>query len=331
MTRNRSTFTHVACYFPGKTISWFRRSLLIIVILLPFAVKSQQSALITHYMFTDVYFNPACAGGAEGINVTGLLRQQWIGFKDADGNTPGPQTYMISIDSPIKFLHGAAEGSIVQDNIGFFKNIEVRVGYAYQASLGAGELSAGLQLDLFNSKIDFSSIKAVETDDLLNGLSKGNDFVADAGLGVLYKVPDKYYIGLSCDKLLQSKASKIYYNLKREYFLTAGYYWIIPGHPDFELQPSLFFRTDAAAFQLDLSALLVYNKKVWGGLAYRMTDAVSVLAGMNIKGIKIGLAYDISTSSLSKYNSGGLEVMLNYCFKIKMEKFRKSYKNARFL
>jgi type IX secretion system PorP/SprF family membrane protein len=282
-------------------------------------------------MFTDVLYNPAFAGSAEGINVTGLVREQYLGFKDPEGTKTGPETFLIMLDAPIKILHGAAEGSVMQDNIGSYKNIEVRVGYAYKANVGAGELSAGIQLDLFNSKIDFSTLKPIDSEDPLIQGSKVNDFVADAGLGIMYKVPDKFYIGLSSDKLMQTKEKKINYTLKREYFLTAGYNWIIPGHPELEVQPSLYFRTDAAAYQIDVSALLMYSKKVWGGLAYRITDAVSVLAGMNIKGIKVGLAYDISTSSMTKYNSGGLEVMLNYCFKIKMDKFRKSYKNARFL
>jgi type IX secretion system PorP/SprF family membrane protein len=284
-------------------------------------------------MFTAAFYNPAFSGNAEGINVTGLMRQQWMGYKDPYGNSPGPTSYLICLDSPLKILHGAAGGSIIQENIGSFKNTELRVGYTYKASVGAGELSAGIQVDLFNSQIDMSSLKenAINQDDPLLQAGKANDFVADAGLGVTYRVPEKYYIGIASDKLLQTKEKKTYFNLNREYYLTAGYYWIIPGHPEFELQPSLFFRTNAATYQADVSALVVYNKKVWGGLAYRITDAVSILAGLNIKGIKVGLAYDISTSALRKYNSGGLEIMVNYCFKIKMEKFRKSYKNARFL
>jgi type IX secretion system PorP/SprF family membrane protein len=304
---------------------------LFFVFLVPFTTFSQQSTLITHYMFTDVLYNPAFAGSADGINVTGLIREQWLGYNDPDGNRTSPETFLITLDAPVKILHGAAEGSVMQDNIGYFKNIEVRLGYAYKANLGAGELSAGLQVDLFNSKVDFSSLKTIDVDQLLQDQGKATDFVADLGLGVMYKVPDKFYIGLSSDKLMQTKEKKIYYTLKREYFLTGGYTWVIPGHPEYEIEPSLYFRTDASAFQFDISALLMYSKKVWGGLAYRMTDAVSVLGGMNIKGIRIGLAYDISTSAMTKYNSGGLEVMLNYCFKIKMDKFRKSYKNARFL
>jgi hypothetical protein len=88
---------------------------------------------------------------------------------------------------------------------------------------------------------------------------------------------------------------------------------------------------DGADFQLNASALVMYNNKFYGGLGYRLQDAVSVLVGVNVKNLRIGVAYDISTSAMSKYNSGGLEVMVNYCFKIDTDKFRKSYRNTRFL
>jgi hypothetical protein len=88
---------------------------------------------------------------------------------------------------------------------------------------------------------------------------------------------------------------------------------------------------DGAVFQFNLSGLVEYNKKIWGGLEYRFQDAVAILAGVNFKSFRLGISYDISTSAFTKYNSGSLEVMLNYCFKLKTEKFRKSYKNTRFL
>jgi len=138
-------------------------------------------------------------------------------------------------------------------------------------------------------------------------------------------------MGLSADQLLQTKGPQTHYQLRRHYYLTGGYYYILPGHTAFELQPSALFEYDGATFQFNIGALVEYNKKIWGGIEYRLQDAVAILAGMNIKGLKVGISYDIATSSISRYSYGGIEVMLNYIFKIKTEKFRKSYKNTRFL
>jgi type IX secretion system PorP/SprF family membrane protein len=155
--------------------------------------------------------------------------------------------------------------------------------------------------------------------------------VLDMGIGFLYKVPEKYYIALSGTDLLQSKESKIYYRLKRTFFLTGGYNWTFPNSPLFELQPSALIKTDFATFQVDITALLMYNKKFYGGLAYRYQESISALVGFNIKSFRIGIAYDASMIGALKKNSGGLEVMASYLFKISTEKFRKSYKNTRFL
>jgi len=298
-----------------------------------FSLFAQQTSLITQYMFSNMAFNPAYAGSGGGICATGLVRQQWIGFQDADGSKTAPQLYMLTVDSPVKVLHGGVGGAIFQDQLGFFKNIAVKLGYAYRLEAGPGDFSIGLQVALQNGSYDFSKFKPTdENDPLLSGQSgKSGDMIFDINAGLFYKVPDTYYIGLSGENLLQSQGSTTHYQLRRTFYLAGGYQWDIPNHPAFELRPSLLFMYDGGAFQANITALVLYNNKFYGGLGYRLQDAISVLAGLYIKGIHVGLAYDVSTSALSKYNSGSLEVMVGYCFKIDMDKYRKTYRNTRFL
>jgi type IX secretion system PorP/SprF family membrane protein len=293
---------------------------------------AQQNTLLTHYMFTNMAFNPGFAGSSDGICATGLVRQQWIGFKADDGSSVAPQTYLLTIDSPLKFLHGGVSAYIAQDKLAQFSTIDFKIGYAYKADIGNGNLGAGLQVEFVNPKIDFSKFTPEqEGDPVLSDKSKISDFIIDLSLGLFYKVPDKYYVGLSADQILQTKGPQTHYQLRRQYYLTGGYYYIFPEHPIFELQPSALFQYDGAVFQFSLSSLLEYNKKIWGGIEYRFQDAVAILAGMNFKSFRVGISYDIATSSMVHYSYGGVEVMVNYCFKIKTEKFRKSYKNTRFL
>ena len=200
--------------------------------------------------------------------------------------------------------------------------------------LGTGDIAFGLQGSLLNISYDASKFSAIdkENDPVLNQLEgKTSDMAVDVGLGVFYKVPEKYYVGLSAENILQTKGKKTHYQMRRTYYLNGGYQWIVPNHPAFELLPSAQVMYDGAVLQLSASALIMYNNKFYGGLGYRLQDAVSVLAGVVIKGLRIGVAYDISTSAMSKYNNGSLEIMVNYCFKIDTDKFRKSYRNTRFL
>ena len=296
-------------------------------------IYAQQSPLITHYMFTNMFTNPAFAGGSGGINLTGLVRQQWMGWKDSDGTKSTPQTFLLTVDSPIRKLHGGLGGSISQDQIGAFKNVVLKLGYAYKMEAWNGDLSFGLQGSLVNISYDASKFNPIEDNDPVLGQLDGkkNDMLVDFGLGLFYKVPDKYYLGLSAENILQTQGKKTSYQLRRTFFLNGGYQWTIPSHPVFELLPSAQIMFDGAVLQLNASALLMYNNKFYGGLGYRLQDAVSVLAGVVVKGLRIGVAYDISTSAMTKYNSGSMEIMVNYCFKIDTDKFRKSYRNTRFL
>ena len=295
-------------------------------------VWGQRPTDITHYMFTNMALNPAVAGTSGGICVTGLARQQLMGWSDPDGAKTGPQLFMLTIDAPIKFLHGGLGASVFQDKIGFQKNITVELAYAYQTEFGAGDLSFGLQGNLFNLSYDGKFDPIDEGDPVVTALDgKQSSMSLDMGLGVFYRVPEKYYIGLSADNILETRAKKLGYQMRRTYYLAGGYEWIVPNHPSFEILPSALIMFDGAVFQFNASVLGLFNKKFYGGLGYRFQDAISVLAGVYIKGIHIGVAYDINTSALSKYNNGNLEIILNYCFKIDTDKNRKSYRNTRFL
>ncbi|MBN1200149.1 MAG: type IX secretion system membrane protein PorP/SprF [Bacteroidales bacterium] len=307
---------------------------LIAAFLFPPFARTQQLPVLTQYMFSQMTFNPGYAGSTGGICVNGLIREQWMGFKDNEGNKIAPESIFLTVDAPVKFLHGALGGSILSERIGFFNNIGVKIGYAFRMDLGAGEFSAGIQANLMNYRIDFSKFEGHvidPNDPVFEESGEKTDLTIDADLGVYYEVPDKYYIGLSSGQLFQSKAKNSYYQQRRTYYLTGGYNWMLPNHPSFEIKPSAIFVYDGAAFTFNIAALVAYNKKFWGGLEYRFQDAIAVLVGANIKSFHVGISYDINTSALSRYNSGSIEVMLGYCFKIEVEKYRKRYKNTRFL
>ncbi len=316
-----------------------RRKLLFIFLTFSFGITiySQELPLLTQYMYINMAFNPGYTGSNEGICVTGLARQQWIGFKDADGNSVAPQTFYVTIDSPLKFLHGGLGGSIMQDKLGPFSTIQVKLDYAYRMDLGPGTLGIGGEAMFQNTKLDYSTFKdkIIDTGDpLLQATDKQSDLVVDCSLGGYYKVPDKYDIGFSVTQLLQTRQKRNNYQLKRTYYLTGGYNWPVPNYPGFEIQPHALIMYDGAAIQGNIDAILMYNKKIWGGLGFRYQDgvaAIPVIIGFAVRNFHIGISYDIGTSGTGINNNGSIEALINYCFKIEAEKFRKSYKNTRFL
>ena len=108
--------------------SFFRNLLKPVILLaicgmLPFGVSAQQEPQITLNMFNHMAVNPGYAGLRDAICVTGIIRQQWMGIEDAEGTKVSPETYVISGDSPVRLLRGGVSAVVMQDKIGYFKEI----------------------------------------------------------------------------------------------------------------------------------------------------------------------------------------------------------------
>ncbi len=328
-----------------------------IYISLVFAVFSltlfaQQEAQFTQYMFNNMLINPGYAGINKRICITTLFREQWTGFKSTlkDGSSvkTNPETYGISIDAPIRVLHGGVGVSIYSDKLGFENNLGVKVGYAYHVGIGNGTLGIGLQVGFLNKKIDFSKFNPIDAGDpLLAATDKKTTFMTDISFGLFYNIPGKLYAGISSSQLIQSKMNfaitGMESTLKRHYYLTGAYHWPIPGAPDWELSPYVLIKTDFASAQYDITAMAKWRNMIWAGLSYRVQDAVAIIVGAYpfnqpsmsdaLKQIKIGYSYDVTTSALGRSgrSSGSHEIMLGYCFKIITTPKVTKYINVRFL
>ncbi len=322
-----------------------------VVTIIGTGLHAQQEPQFTQNMFNRVFTNPGFAGIGDGICVTGLVRQQWTGFKDNEGEKVAPETFLISIESPVRVLRGGLSALVMQDKIGFTKTITLRIGYSYIKELGYGKLGVGLQVGFNNRSIDFSKFIAVDPNDQLLQQIQGeeSEILIDGALGVVYEVPDQYFIGFSVNQVLQTKGKELAnwttnvdsttsgsflyrMTLDRTFYLQGGYEYVFRNSPNFALLPYAMVKMDKASVQLDVAALLEYKNMFWGGLNYRIQDAVSVILGLQYKNFKIGYSYDITTSKLGLGRTAGShEVMLKYCFKIEPEKGRKSYRNTRFL
>ena len=293
---------------------------------------SQQEPQFTLNMFNHMAVNPGYAGLRDAICVTGIMRQQWIGIEDMDGNRVSPETYVISGDSPIRVLRGGISATVMQDKIGYFKDVYVRLGYAYKRNMGDGKLGIGFNVGFLNKSLDFSKFKPVEDDPVLNGASESTMFT-DIALGAFYIQPGGLYLGLSTTQLLEGSrelgTGGLNYQLRRHYYATAGYELSWLRNPAFVLVPSVFAKYDGTTAQVDLNARVIYNEKFWGGLSYRIQETAAVMVGMSVKDISFGYAYDIPLTRIG--GAGSHEIMLRYCFKLELEKTNDSFRNTRFL
>jgi type IX secretion system PorP/SprF family membrane protein len=313
------------------------RSLFIVILLSAVSVglKAQQDPQFTHNMFNHAFVNPGSYGMSDGVTVTGIFREQWVGFKDESGTKVSPETFLLNADAPVKFLRGGIGIGIAQDKEAYTKNMLVKLGYAYHLNIGNAKLGIGINGNFNNKSIDTQKLNPVdESDPVLMGLSSDGVMISDMSVGLFLKKP-RYYLALSSTQIFETKKSPAtaegvaFYQNRRHYYLTGGHDIILPAFQGYVFTPSVFLKSDGNIIQADINIMAKYNNKVWGGLTYRINDAVALLVGMAYKDIEIGYSYDIPTSKVA--STGSHEIMVRYRFKLEKEKTRTGYRNTRYL
>ncbi len=299
---------------------------LFVIALVFSCVAMAQEPQFSQYMFNRMSYNPGYAGSSGSICAALMYRNQWLGLHlDAPnanakaGSTP--QDVLFTFDMPVKFLHGGLGLNVVKDMIGYHDNISASLDYAFRMFWGEGNLSAGAEVSLMSSKLDKASIIAEDPNDpVLAGLGESATLI-DAGVGIYYQVPGKYYVGVSVKNLLGAHSDEIMFTNARTAYAMGGFEYVPSSAPSVRIKPSALLKTaNLSYFQADLTCLIDYRNAFWGGLGYRVQDAVYALAGIHWKKLQVGVSYDFTTSRLGAYkfgrSMGSIELYMKFCFKV---------------
>lgn len=316
--------------------------LLVCFMLFLSTAAAQNEGQYTHFMFNRLSYNPGYAGSSGNISATALYRSQWLGLTlqaPTVSGDPGskPTDILFTFDMPVSWLHGGIGLNFTSEKIGYHDNTAIGIDYAFRIFWGPGTLAAGVEANLLSCS--FASGSLIGHSDLpgnpLDGGGSTNDplvsgkdvsdFLIDVSTGLYYQVPGLYYVGLSAKNLLAAKSNVINIHNTRTFYLIGGYEYTFPYNPSFKIKPSTLIKSaDFSTYQVDLACLLDYENIFWGGLSYRVSDAVNFLAGVNFaKVMQIGVAYDLTTSKLGFGNGrsiGSVEFYINAAFQINIPK-----------
>ena len=306
-----------------------------VLVILAQGAIAQQVPKVTHFWYDQTRINPGSAGNTDMICASLIYRDMMMGFTE-EGT---PRIFMGNINVPFK-LFGANHGAglaITSDQIGFYRDVDARISYAYQAKVGDGNLGIGAAFGFIQKGLEGAEWKAPmgETPDgnIPTDGDQGNGFTVSPG--VFYRTEDIYF-GVSAMNLYSNgvsyKTTSVEEKIVPHYFLTAGYDISLPN-PSFSLAPAVLMQTDLKAVNFDINATLTYNKKIWGGVTYRPGVSINPLIGFELmNGARIGVSYEYMTTDMQKHiNVGGLEFVLNYCFKLGVEKMPQKYRSIRYL
>ena len=306
------------------------------------SVFSQFEVQLSQYMFHTSSFNPAAVGEGDMIHITFQYRDQWLGFPNAG------KTFLASANSPLK-IGNSNNGiglSFMKDQVGQFINQTAHLQYAYKKKIGSGMLSIGADVGFvslgFNNGDSIQDPKhAIPAWDSYHDIANDPEIPKssvvgmsfDMNVGIFYSTPN-LYAGLSYLHLNNPTVNWGDRSEFREYgslFLTGGYKFVLPDSK-YVLKPSTLLKTDFNSLQLDVSTLLEYNNKFWGGISYRFQDAVVIIAGINISGgLSIGCSYDVPTSQIISVSPGSIEILAMYDLQYLLGKRTSKYKSIRIL
>ncbi len=291
----------------------------------------QQDIQFTQYMTNKLLVNPGYAG-IEGAMCANLIaRSQWRGFDGA------PESQNFNFHMPVKVLKGGVGLAISNDVIGREQNFNLRLSYSYHRDIGTGRLGVGLGFGLLNKSLNGTDWTAPDGSNGSNdpSIPQGitSQMTPDLNFGAYYKT-DRWFASLALTHLVPFEAeldAGTSIRQKQHLYLLGGYNFELS--PELELKPTVLIKSDLASTSFDVNALAVYNKRLVGGVSYRVQDAVAVLVGMTvIDNLRVIYSYDITTSQINNYGSGSHELSLSYCFTIERPPAQpERYRNVRFL
>lgn len=290
-----------------KLLSFF------IFCLFTWQTNAQQLTLSSQYMFNDYMINPAIAGTKYHNILHGSIRRQWVGIKEA------PVTQFISGHGYLGYNLGFG-GMLFNEASGPTRRTGMAFSTAYHLLIkkkrdgNQHTLSFGISGIIAQHYLDKDNLVTYYPNDPTIAAAYSSQTIPDVSFGFYYHNLDKYYIGLSCLNIIQSKTDL--YNIPnpvnnffvRNYYLTGG--GVMQVNNKFTLNPSFLLRGIEAGpvLQCDLNLRGTYLKKYWAGASYRHKDAIATMIGVHFQEMSIGYSYDITLSAIRGYSAGSHEI-----------------------
>ncbi|WP_448702658.1 type IX secretion system membrane protein PorP/SprF [Mucilaginibacter sp. AW1-3] len=291
-----------------------------------FGALAQQDAQYSQYIFNGIYISPAYSGYKQDFYVHSFARSQWTGFPGA------PQSFSIAGDASVADTKVGLGMLIAADKIGAQSSLATNFNLAYHLPIGQDDgtrLSFGMSLGFVQAAIDGTKLNAVQEGDNYIPTSGVSALFPDARAGVMFST-NTFYAGFSADNLvaqnMQQDKSLLVPVPKPHYYLTAG--TIFDLNDDTKLNPSFLIKDDRAGpTSLDLNMFMLLSERLWVGGTYRTAiplynkpnlpsglqktnAAIAMVEFFVTEKLRIGYAFDYSTTTLGNYNYGTHEISL---------------------
>ena len=323
-----------------------RLSLLFAVLAASFHAAAQTDVQFSQYYEVPSYYNPSAIGLTDFLRIRGGMRMQWVGINGA------PRDFVGTADMPLKLMGKRFAVGVMfdTDKAGLYNSLNAGAQFAYTRRLLGGNISAGLQIGLFDQGFKGSEVYIPDDDNYHDSNDDGipdrdiHGTALDLAFGLWYS--HRYFsAGISATHLtsptvtMTAESASGGQTTEREFQFQARrtlYFTALSNIPInntlFEIVPSVLVKSDFSFTTAEATVRCRYDKFLTFGLGYRWHDAVIASVAAEFKNIFIGYSYDYATSAIAKASSGSHEVFAGYRMKIDMsDKNRHRHKNIRIM
>lgn len=292
-------------------------------------MRAQWNAPFSQYWTVKNYFNPSFAGETDKIQLSGIYKYQWAGINNA------PKHFILSAEMPVEFLgkrHGVA---LLTGNhsIGNERNSIFAAQYTFKQEIGPGTLNIGVQAGMRELNFDAASVRltvdSVQQKRETIDASPTDKKTIDLNAGISW-ITNGFYIGAAATHINQpsfysmknltgsgnSVNDSVFSKIPLSYNFMTGCN-ITVFHPLFEIQPMLLMHTtDLKEIHVQTALRVIYGKRYSMGASRNGKTGYSFFAGVVIREIEFGYAYDLSMSEIGRKSGGSHEASIRYRFPI---------------
>lgn len=293
------------------------RNIIITLITITFAlfitdkITAQQDPNFTLYNFNMNIINPAFAGVKDSPELNMVYRSQYLGIDDS------PRTISMAYSKPIGNNLGLGI-SALNDRVFILNQTDIAVDISYKLKVSEGtKLYFGIKAGGGFTNIDLTRANAPNDPLFSQNQSFFNPHFG-AGINIQNK---KFYISISIPNFLKGERYEKEGNTpvaaidNSHFYLGGGYH--IGLSDNITLTPRFMMRTvTGGPTSYDAGASLDISNLYTLGANTRLEESVSIYALIRvIEKLKLGFAYDISTTDINNVNdNGSLEFILKYQF-----------------
>jgi type IX secretion system PorP/SprF family membrane protein len=274
--------------------------------------EAQQDPNFTLYNFNMNIINPAFAGIKDSPELNLVYRNQYLGIEDS------PRTISMAYSRPLGNNLGIGI-SVINDEVFVLRETDIAVDISYKLQVGEEtNLYFGIKAGGGFTNIDLTRAFNGGNDPLFQ---ENQDFFnPHVGAGINIQ-NEKFFISISTPNFLRGDRYIKQGNIpsaavdQSHFYVGGGYNFTI--NENLVLTPRAMMRSvEGAPTSYDVGASLDIQKKFIAGLNYRVDEMVAVYGLFQvIDKLKLGAAYDITTSDVNLVNDdGSLELILKYQF-----------------